>query len=85
MKYCAEYESQRQGKECFPQCNPRKERQENPVVKDSFTTQNNHFHYFKCKNERGQEMTLQIEALNAENAEIIFKHRYPNYSYEICL
>lgn len=28
MKYCAEYQSQRQSKECFPQCNSCKEKEE---------------------------------------------------------
>lgn len=41
------------------------------------------FWFFECVDVSGRKITLQIEALNAKNAEIIFKHRHPEYKYKL--
>ncbi len=40
------------------------------------------FWYFDCWDRKGKTTSRQIEALNAENAEIIFKARYPDLGYD---
>lgn len=40
------------------------------------------FWYFDCTDKKGQNMTLQIEALNAVNAMIIFRSRYEGYLFD---
>lgn len=40
------------------------------------------FWYFDCWDKTGKMQSRQIEALNAESAEIIFKARYEDFCYD---
>ena len=52
------------------------------VKKLNISVVSKRFWYFDCWDRKGNTSSRQIEALNAENAEIIFKYRYPDLGYD---